>query len=71
MDKEGIREHKSLGVEKRSIEFCPWGEPAQMEKGFSFEISKEKQKKLKAIFLKGSSTENNRGEMKTSASNNN
>ena len=58
MDKEGIREHKSLGVEKHSIKFYPWGEPAQMEKGFSFEIPKKKQEKLKTIFLKGRIIEN-------------
>ena len=54
MDKEGIREHQSLGVEPRLIKYhSRVGEPTRMEKGFSFEIPKKKQEKLKTIFLNG------------------
>lgn len=67
MEKDRIQTHKSLGVEPHPIEFHPWGEPAKMEKGFTFEIPKDSQNKLKEIFL--NSRKENRRTAKWNAEN--
>ncbi len=47
----GVHEHRAFGVEPHSIRFFHGKLVTKMEKGFSFEIPKDKQKKLKELFL--------------------